>query len=298
MLDGFGKFAENVPPLSMLFLWGWAGVAGDEKSGKVGYLLEAKDKIASAIARAQMELEEALCELDGMPAVDPSAVVFAAHALNNYLTVTGGTVDLLLSHLADHPDAQLRLWLDGLQHATNLMARTVTQLMNSSVTVETKFRFEKVDLPKLVQRVCHYYQRMADRKMIRVIAGSTDDIPLVKTDRVPVAAILDNLLSNAVKFSQPSKQIWVQVQSEKDWVVCSVRDEGPGLSQEDQTKLFQRGIRLTPRPTGDEPSMGYGLAVAKELVEKLGGKIWCESVLGQGCCFRFRLPIYEEGMAE
>jgi signal transduction histidine kinase len=78
------------------------------------------------------------------------------------------------------------------------------------------------------------------------------------------------------------------------WGVCEVRDNGPGLSPADQARLFQRGVRLTPTPTGGEPSSGYGLAVAKELVEKLGGKIWCESVLGLGCCFSFRLPAYQE----
>jgi signal transduction histidine kinase len=177
------------------------------------------------------------------------------------------------------------------------MARTVSQLMNASATTEAHLRCEKVDLPVMVQRACHYYQRMAERKTIRVVAGSTVDVPPVWTDRVAVAAVLDNLLSNAIKYSPPGRQIWVQVRGEQGWVGCSVWDEGPGLSQEDQAKLFQRGVRLTPRPTGDEPSTGYGLAVAKELIEKLGGKIWCESVLGQGCCFSFRLPAYQEEMS-
>jgi two-component system, sensor histidine kinase LadS len=259
---------------------------------------EAKEKVSSAIARAQADLEEALSELEKMPAFDPGSVAFAAHALNNYLTVAGGTVELILQHLADHPDAQVKVWLEGLQHATNLMIRTVGQLMNVSTTSEVRFRFEKVDLPTLVLRVCAYYQRVADRKSIRVIAGSTGDVPPVRTDRVAVAAVLDNLFSNAVKYSPPGKRIKVNVRSEKGWAVCDVRDEGPGLSQEDQAKLFQRGIRLTPNPTGGEPSMGYGLAVAKELIDKVGGTIWCESVLGQGTCFSFRLPVYEEGMGE
>ena len=51
-----------------------------------------------------------------------------------------------------------------------------------------------------------------------------------------------------------------------------------------------RGVRLTPRPTAGESSSGYGLAVAKDLVERLGGQIWCESTVGQGSCFAFRLP--------
>jgi len=57
-------------------------------------------------------------------------------------------------------------------------------------------------------------------------------------------------------------------------------------------------MRLTPRPTGDEPSTGYGLAVAKELIEKLGGGIWCESRLGQGSCFAFRLPVNKESLPD
>jgi signal transduction histidine kinase len=62
--------------------------------------------------------------------------------------------------------------------------------------------------------------------------------------------------------------------------------------------LFQKGVRLTPTPTGGEPSTGYGLAVARHLIEKLDGAIWCESTLGQGCCFSFRLPAFEEPAAQ
>src|ERR1700722_3273425 len=111
-----------------------------------GYVVtEAKDRAVSAIARAQAELEEALFQLEKMPLFDAGSVAFAAHALNNYITVTGGTVELMLTHVADHPDAQLRLWLEGVQHATNLMARTVSQLMSASAPTETQLRFDKVD---------------------------------------------------------------------------------------------------------------------------------------------------------
>jgi signal transduction histidine kinase len=252
--------------------------------------VEAKELVASAIARAQADLEEALSELERLPAVDAGSVAFAAHALNNYLTITEGTVDLILMRLADHPDAQIRAWLEGVQHAARLMSRTVSQLMNVSVNTEIALRFEEVELPGLVQRVCAFYQRLADRKAIRILADSSGDVPAVWADRVAIAAALDNLLSNAIKYSQPGKQVRVRVQAEQGWAVCGVHDEGPGLSQEDQAKLFRRGIRLTPKPTGGEPQMGYGLAVAREFIERLGGQIWCESVLGQGSCFAFRLP--------
>lgn len=258
---------------------------------------EAKELTASAIARARADLEVALSELQRMPAFDPGSTSFSAHALINYLHVIEGTIELVSLRLADHPDPEIRVWLEGVQHATNLMAHTVSAMTDSSAVAETRLRYEKVDLPTLVQRACNYYQRVADRKAISVTVDCAADVPPVWTDRVAVAAALDNLLSNAVKFSQPGKQISVSVREEKGWAFCAVQDKGPGLSQEDQAKLFHRGARLTPRPTGNESSTGYGLAVAKELIEKLGGKIWCESALEQGSCFTFRLPLNLERTA-
>ena len=201
----------------------------------------------------------------------------------------------MLLHRADHPDEQVRVWLEGLRHVTDLMSRTVGQLMNASVTAEIALRFEKVELPILLQRVCHYYQRVADQKSLRVIMEISGPVRPVWIDRVALAAVLDNLLSNAVKYSESGKRIWVRLRDERDGVVCEVRDEGPGLSRDDQAKLFQKGVRLTPKPTAGEPTMGYGLAVAKELVDKLNGKIWCESTLGQGASFSIRIPAYAGG---
>lgn len=104
--------------------------------------------------------------------------------------------------------------------------------------------------------------------------------------------MLDNLLSNAIKFSPPGKRVWVRLRAEPSWVVCSVQDEGPGISADDQAKLFQKGARLGTVPTAGEPSTGYGLAVVKELVGQLGGEVWCESQPGRGACFSVRLPAW------
>jgi signal transduction histidine kinase len=269
------------------------GTMGHQSLVLVEEIMDEKEQATAAILRAQAELEQALSELEKMPAFDPRAVAFSAHALNNYLAVTGGTIELLLRSLVDYPDPQIRIWLEGLSHVTDLMRHTVIQLMTSSTHEETKLRFLKWDLVPLVQRTCNYYQRIADRKNISIVYEPASNIPPVWTDPVAVAAILDNLLSNAVKYSFHGKKIWVQLRGEKTNVVCSVRDEGPGINQEDQEKLFQRGIKLSSVATGGESSNGYGLAVAKELIDKLGGDLRCESTLGVGACFSFRLPAYQ-----
>jgi signal transduction histidine kinase len=65
------------------------------------------------------------------------------------------------------------------------------------------------------------------------------------------------------------------------------------LDAAEQARLFQRGVRLSPQPTAGEASHGYGLAVAKELLDLVGGSLWCRSAPGQGACFAFRLPAYQ-----
>jgi signal transduction histidine kinase len=203
-------------------------------------------------------------------------------------------VELLSLSLEGHPDPKVHTGLEALQQATNLMSHTVGRLMNASTDREARLRFEKVDLPVMVKNFCTYYDRVAERKQIRCLSEPAVDVPSVWTDRVATAAVLDNLFSNAVKYSPPGRRIWIHVFADREGVVCSVRDEGPGLSTENQAKLFQPGARLTPKPTGGEPSSGYGLAVAKELIERLGGTIWCESELGEGARFSFRLPRYQK----
>ena len=249
-----------------------------------------KEQISAHLSKAKTELEEALVKFAKLPAFEAGTVAFAAHALNNFLTVINGTTELLRHHLANYPDAEVHTWLAGLQHTTDLMVYVVARLMNSASQSDKVLVLQEVDLVTLIQRACDYYQRIADQKQIKIIAENAAPSAVISTDNVAVAAVLDNLLSNAIKYSPPGKQVWVRIILEPDAVVCSVQDEGPGLSAEDQARLFQRGARLSPVPTAGEPSTGYGLAVAKELMDRLGGTIRCDSRPGQGACFSIRLP--------
>src|SRR2546430_8266809 len=101
---------------------------------------ETKERVAASIARARTDLEQALADLEHLPEVDARAVAFAAHALGNYLAVTGGTADLLLGSLADHPDRQVRLWLEGISHATNLMTHLATELLRHASKTRSEER--------------------------------------------------------------------------------------------------------------------------------------------------------------
>lgn len=257
-------------------------------------MLEHRDRVAASIASAQTNLEQAMMELAAMSSLSYGAVAFAAHALNNYLSVVAGVTDLMEIALTDYPDPRIHTWLDGIQRSTRMMTQIVSALMKDAlISGKPEVTLEKIDLCTIVRNICNYYQAAASRKDIR-IAWQPPPLPAcyVSTDSPAVAAVMDNLLSNAIKYSPQGTEVSVSVRAETSSYVCSVRDQGPGLSPEDQLRLFQRGVRLSAVPTGEESSHGYGLAVAKELLGLIGGEIWCESELGVGSTFSFRLPAF------
>jgi signal transduction histidine kinase len=249
-----------------------------------------KDDVATAIHDAQADLEHALAQLARLPAFDPMAVGVATHALTNYLTVMHAGVQLLREAWQTRDEARVHTLLQNVEHATDLMQNMVAQLRGVATAGPPTLLRHPVDLVLLAQRVYDYYQPLAARKQLRLLYEAAVEPRVLETDLVALAAVLDNLLSNAVKFSPPGRRIWLAVVRQADRVIWRVRDEGPGLSPAEQAQLFQGGVRLSPQPTAGEPSSGYGLAVAKQLVEQLGGTIWCESQPGQGATFAVSLP--------
>ncbi|WP_339793435.1 tetratricopeptide repeat protein [uncultured Imperialibacter sp.] len=106
-----------------------------------------------------------------------------------------------------------------------------------------------------------------------------------KIDQQLLMQVLDNLVNNASKFSEPGKSIFLTAWKEQRTLCFSVRDQGPGISDDDRKVMFRKFQMLTARPTAGEPSSGLGLSIVKTIVEKLGGTISVKSVLGEGAEF-------------
>ncbi len=132
------------------------------------------------------------------------------------------------------------------------------------------------------------FNKQALRKNIQIHIAIEDDLQIT-TDVVSFRRIMDNLISNALKFSNLNSEIFIKVMSVKEAVYISIQDQGPGISDEDQLKMFKRFQRLSARPTSGEPSIGLGLAIVKGLVEQLGGEIQVKSKVGVGTEFIVRM---------
>jgi len=236
-------------------------------------------------------LDRALARLESLADADLQRVSYSVHALNNYLMVVATTLQLLRAKLAPRGDRDVKRWLDSLKQATNLMMSTARGVLTAMPDTLPPLLFEETSLTDIAAGVCEAYGEIARSKGVRIAWRAPSKRDRVVTDRVAAGAVLDNLLSNAVKYSEAGTTTSVTMIVKPDEVICSICDRGPGLSEVDQAKLYQRGVRLSARPTGGEPSTGYGLAIAKDLTTALKGKLSCTSALGEGTCFMFSLPL-------
>lgn len=151
----------------------------------------------------------------------------------------------------------------------------------------------ELDIAPTLAFVLESYNERATAKDIRLhleIVGST----MVYADEQATEQILDNLISNAVKYSPFGKQVFITVLGNVDSIRIEVRDEGPGISEADISKLFGKFVRLSAKPTGGENSTGLGLSIVKKLVDAMHGRVWCESELGEGTTFIVELPTKKQ----
>ena len=134
--------------------------------------------------------------------------------------------------------------------------------------------------------------------MVEQTQSNTKPPISVTAEYVYLHDAVDNLVSNAIKYSERGGTIRISVHCTEMSDIHSagvvqivVEDDGPGISTEDQERLFEKYAILSVKPTGGEHSTGLGLFIVKRLVTAMNGRIWCESELGKGARFIIELPI-------
>jgi signal transduction histidine kinase len=181
--------------------------------------------------------------------------------------------------------------LNNIDVASNRLSEMVNKILDSR-NVENKeqnLQIEEIDIEKMADEVLNDFSTAAERKKITLQKNSMKNGASVKADRHYLRQVLDNLVSNAIKFSPNGKNVKLNIKNVGDKVLAEVVDEGPGLSDSDKEKLFIEYATLSAKPTGGESSTGLGLAIVKNYMQKMGGKIWCESIVGQGAAFTIEL---------
>jgi signal transduction histidine kinase len=172
------------------------------------------------------------------------------------------------------------------------MLNLVSNLLDVSVIESGKLELvlQNNSFEKLIDQRIRINKVIADRKNIRIHKQFSVDIE-TQYDKNQITQVIDNLLGNAIKFSPRDANIHVNLERVDGLAKVSVRDEGPGIPLDEQSKLFQGFQRTSVRPTGGEKTTGLGLAIIKKIMEAHKGNIGLLSQPGNGSTFYFCLPL-------
>jgi polar amino acid transport system substrate-binding protein len=216
-----------------------------------------------------------------------------AHDLNNPLTVIMMKCRLwsiLPNSTAQTAAANLR----EIEANAEQMSHLIRNFLDVKAIEEGAHRIalEPMALAPLLQEVLAQQGELAKQKGV---SFQTDELlPAdcwILANEDAVRRVLSNLLSNALKFSPPGKNVSVQAVPTAESVEIKVQNEGAGIPLEEQPRLFGKFARLSPQPTGGEPSHGLGLAIVKQLMTAMRGEVWCQSEPGAGATFGVRFPL-------
>jgi len=274
----------------------WEGLVSG--AGYLGFILfmfilgaifeTGRERAFGKMERALSELETSNAELVRLNQEKNDFLGIAAHDLKNPLTVVIGTAGLL--SISRDPE-RTKSMAGKIAAAGERMLHLIKNLLDANAIEQGKFtsNIQRHDLQEIVRLVIENNLSAAARKEIQIQVESSEAC-WAMTDRNATMQILDNLISNAVKYSPLKTTVHVTAASRDVNASVQVRDEGPGISAEDQKRMFGKFTRLSALPTGGESSNGLGLSIVKRLAEAMRGSVRCESTLGQGASFILELP--------
>jgi len=216
----------------------------------------------------------------------------AVHALRLPMTSIKGYTDLLRKGLAGPLTENQQRFLETIRANIDRLAALVNDLLEHSrmETGRLRLRVEPVSLEEALEGALGRVRKEIEGRSHRLSLDLPRDLPSVAADRERLEGILSKVLDNAAKYTPPGGEIRVRAMHEGSAVVCEVEDTGIGIAPSDQARLFTPFWRSEDPRVREAPGFGLSLAVARGLLEAMGGAIEVESAPGQGTRVRIRLP--------
>lgn len=224
--------------------------------------------------------------------------------LRSPLTTVKGYSELIINGAIDDYSAE-QLRIQQIIHTSS--ERMVEVLDNAiQITAQNRYqilpRYEEVDLSEIIDAVLQETDSLAQLRELTLQREIKEELPQIAADPQQLRRILDNLLSNACRFTPPGGHVTVRAWSQSErvgnsyrpQVVLSVADNGIGIPPAEVKRIFNPFYQVKGPALTEETGMGMGLAVVKELVQLHNGRVWVESVLGEGSVFYVVLPLTQE----
>ena len=249
---------------------------------------------------AEMELikkNEILREHDRLKSEFVSTV---SHELRTPLFIFKNIISNAMAGVMGKVSHRLYESLRMADRSVDRLARIISDFLDISriESGEMKLRKAVIPMQTIITEVVDSLGILASAKDIELKANMCKEELLVDIDRDRIVQVLTNLIGNAIKFIPVSGRINVDVTDCDGQIQVAVRDNGPGLSEDEVEKIFDRFVQVHQFAGPGEHGTGLGLAIAKELVQMHGGRIWVESSPQEGCCFFFTIPKCDSEASE
>ncbi|MCP4152701.1 MAG: hypothetical protein GY757_33510 [bacterium] len=248
------------------------------------------------LQQSMEELSRANEELKKANQMKNEFLGIAAHDLKNPLQVIKGFTYLLQMKLKKKKLSFSEL--QAINTSVDKMVYLISELMDTASIESGKMKLNKtwLSLSSLTNSVILGNLNLAAKKSQDIVYyhDSKDEEKceqcMVYADKMALRQVIENLVSNAIKYSPLGKPIHVSVENTGETLSLKIKDEGPGLTDEDKKNLFKQFRRLSAKPTGGESSTGLGLSICKKFVEMHDGTVYVESEIGKGSTFIVQLP--------
>lgn len=271
-------------------------------------------QVASPLKSASLyqEIKATNIKLEKLEKVKSDFISIVSHELRTPLTSIKNSVDIVASGKTGELSTSGNKFLSMAKHNITRLAEIINDLLDISKIEAGKmdFKFAEVNVNNVIELVKSSLANIALERGLNLSSDCAENIPIISADSKRLEQVLTNLVSNAIKFTESGKNITIKsefthaenINKENrfrqelenlrgDYVLVSVIDEGIGIAETDILRAFDKFAQIENSLSRKVGGTGLGLPIAKQLLEKHNGAIWCESELGKGSKFMIALPV-------
>jgi len=233
--------------------------------------------------------EEACMEAMELDRMKSDFMAITSHELRTPLGKIIGHASFLSDSATPEQQEDVRIINQSAEHLRGLIEQfgNYDQFSNGLM----KMKYSTIAVPALIKKVVDSFQDTANNKKLYLGVEVRQPNLVVEGDQEKIAVALRNLINNALTFTNPGGTVKVTAEQIPGYIKIAVADNGIGIPAAELDKIFRRFYQVEKHLTRKHGGMGLGLSIAKDMVEKHGGKIWAESVEGKGSRFTFLLPL-------
>ncbi len=254
-------------------------------------MLDEMSRLNNELVNLQRQLAIKNARLEQLNEQKNQLLGIATHELRNPIaSIVSGC---RLIERGQMSEDKLKSTIKEIYKVSDKMLHLVDNLLDVSKIETGQLSLEKTstDITEILTHVVEFHRLFARRKDIELKLKFSGTIPKLDIDVSKIEQVLNNLISNAIKFSPKGTEVRVLAEPGKDEFVLKVEDQGPGIPEQEQGKLFKPFSRISNRPTEGESSSGLGLSIAKNIIEAHKGRIWVENMPETGSRFVLALPV-------